>query len=493
MATPCSCLTVCAALVLGACTPSFAGPWHQVDGPYFRVISRASESDARATHHDLDQFLHVFSTVAWKERNPPRHKITAVLFDDRRELREFLGARVNGTFFRRAPIAPMLVAYRGREDPSSETLKHELAHYLQSTSTTNQPSWFIEGLASYLQTASMNDAGEALIGIPPAGHRYFAHVYGVLDAEDLFDPRQDIHDPAFYPSAWLLTHYLMQERSAALVDFYRALGMGRTHQAAWRASFADLTPSAIDDTLGRYLRDRGYANYRAIPVEPHTEPATQYTQLNAADAHALRALLYALHGNRAVDLVQARASAADALDAVRRLDENHPLGTLVALEMLPPPPNALERARAFATTHPEDPHAWHTLLRWLHRSHADAQRIDAAARAGLEHHPQDVSLLVFAADAALHLGDNKRAHALAGAAMDRRNTDADVVLMFGRTLLAVGKCDDGMKLIYMALPRIGLRTEVAPPDLSEARRTCEASQPRQDADLAETPLPDQNR
>lgn len=474
-------LTVCTALAaLGACTPSFAGPWHQVDGPYFRVISRASEADARATHRDLDQFLHVFSTVAWKDRNPPRHRITAIVFDDRRELREMLGARVNGTFFERAPIAPMLVAYRGREDPSSETLKHELAHYLQSASNTNQPSWFIEGLASYLQTASMNDAGEALIGMPPADRLYFAQVYGVLDADALFDPRQDIHDPAFYPSAWLLTHYLMQERTDALVDFYRELGMGRTHQAAWRASFADLTPSAIDETLDHYLRDRGFANYRAIPVDPHTEPETQYTQLNTADAHAMRALLYALHGNRNMDLAQARASATAALDAAGRLDPNNALGTLVALEMLPPPPNPLERAQAFAAAHPEDPHAWHVLLRWLHRSHADAQRIDTAARVGLERHPQDVSLLVLAADAALRLGDNERAHTLATAAMHRRNTDADVVLTYGRTLLAVGKCAEGMKLIYMALPRLGLRSDITASDLSEAKRTCEESQPAQD-------------
>jgi len=433
------------------------GVWQRLEGAHFVVLTNQGDEDALETLHELERFLASFTQFGWTAYTEHQHKVTAVVFENDVELHAFLPHRYGGMFTAHAPYAPLIVAYNGEGGFRGESIKHELAHYLASLSTPRQPAWFSEGLACYFETATTNiDNDEVSIGRPHEGLASVIGQEGILRASDLLAPQRDSHGRNFYPSAWLLMHYLMSQHQESLVAFHARLIEGDEASVAWASAFPALTPAALDIELEAYAR-RGRYQYavRDIPLEERTPPLRSL--LSDADVLAIRALLFALNPFDRRDPAKARTLALRDLDASSALDPLNALGVVVRMQIdIAPPDEAVEVATRLTQAHAEEWTAWMLLLDSLHRAQVDNARLDAAATEAIRHHPNNRSLLVVAVSSALEGGDVQRALDIARHAKKLHGGDSDVLLRYALALFAVGACDTARSAGQRALLRMPL-------------------------------------
>lgn len=441
--------------------PSRGGSqWQRLEGPHFIVLTNQEDGEALATLNELERFLAIFGQFGWTGGTAHPHKVTAVVFENDVELHAFVPHRVGGMFFSSAPYAPLILAYNGEGGFRSLAIRHELVHYLASLSTPRQPAWFAEGIACYFATASTNiDNDEVSLGRPDEQLAQTLEQHGVLSAVQLLDPHRDAHGRTFYPSAWLLVHYLMTHHQQAFVDYHARLIAAEEPSEAWQAAFPTLTPERLDLELEQYLM-RGRYQYavRDLPVDDGPPPLRR--RLTDADVLALRALLFALNPLERRTREDAHDLMLRDLLAAEQLSPLHPLGTVVRLrEVVHAPREAVALSRELVRAHPEEWTAWVVLIESLHRDAADAPTIDAAASGAVHFHPDNVTLLLAATDAALAVADHQRALSYARRAKQTYGSHPEVLLRYAFALFGVGACDTARAAGVRALSRLPMTAD----------------------------------
>ena len=334
-----------------ATADAFDNTWCEVDAGDFRLITDASETEARQMVRTLQAFRPVAARYLPGRANPADPPLTVMVFDGRRDFRRAIGTSVVGFLVPSLDENLMVVG----PDPNAfapwDSLLHEYVHYLLRTRLdVNLPSWYDEGLSGMLSSARLED-GRVVVGeLPTEALRHGIDesrlsLAEVLEAEDVWDWRRE-RTRGFYDWSRLLVHRLALGHLDGRED-WRA-GMER-----YLADDAPSLPAALGQTaqsmareLERYLRDPVTV---AHPATPPPETALPHRCLDASEIVERVALAVLHHNPRdAARRIEARLEAdPDNAGLWRTLS--------LAREAADDSEGALTAARQARTLAPEDP------------------------------------------------------------------------------------------------------------------------------------------
>ncbi len=324
--------------------PSKGGPeWIEIKTQHFTLWTDTSTVRAYTLVQRLERVRSVIYTVAFPEL-PGGGTTLVVAPSDFWEYRVF--AREPFAVSQcGSPLRAPIMMMPADADADDEVVAHELAHAISFDAMPRQPPWFAEGFATFFETVVIvAEHGAVGVGAVPDNLRRDLRTSGAMPAADLFVG--DEYDLSFEATSWAAFAYLQTKEPARLHELERLFASQRG-RAAWRHVFPELTASAFDQALAKWLTTYGYVT-RTYRLDVSPRPATQRA-LGDGDVLAIRALLFSygpFHGDFAATLADAtRADPTNVL--ARTLD-------LALRANLP----SLEVARSIAAAHPDSWLAW---------------------------------------------------------------------------------------------------------------------------------------
>ncbi len=341
------------ALCLVACAgtpklPSQGGTWLEVKTENITLWTNAGAHAARELVQRMElQRLVVLGLMRVKTRTRP---IFAVAFRRASQLRSM--ADISGLAFAWDENNPsmMPVVALSYENDEDYIINHELAHAVSFSIVRNQPRWLAEGMATYFESGVPDETTRiAQVGLPHDGlRRYLSGNHRLPTTRQLFSCKSvECTDPDFYAASWLLFSYLINREHGRLGHYLAMIDAGIDHAVAWQTVFSDLTPEALDLTIGR---DIGSFALPEVRVEPKPI-AMQGRELSDVDLLATRALLDSMFGRD------------EPLRVAREVLERAPTHLLAALIAVSHGHKlAATQARAITEAHPTDARAWLMLL-----------------------------------------------------------------------------------------------------------------------------------
>jgi hypothetical protein len=356
--------------------------WRELTTANFRLRTDLGEADARANLESFETLRAALLTVfgAPADTRLGRTEVTVL---DRGW--NSVGGRYLNAFFTSNLGFPQIAMSSSATPFSQDTVKHELVHQLSHVLRPEEPVWLAEGLAQYFETLELTDDQRLVVGRPDPQTLRVVQRIGIMPVADL-RAAVDIHAPEslFHSSAWLLVHYLMNQRLEALTTYQRLLARGHHEPAAWAEAFADLPPGELDERLHRYV-DGGQYYVFNYPFRAPTVEVQATGPVDPAEAHATRAMIYAEVSKSSLasaDMMprhseELQMCARQELDEAFRSDKDNPLGLMVQSQLLAQPVG-VNRAQSSADKHPTDWRAWFLVVISLQQSGGDRARTEAA-------------------------------------------------------------------------------------------------------------------
>jgi len=279
---------------------------------------------------------------------------------------------------------------------SDHVLFHEYAHhFMYQNFDASFPGWFVEGFAEYYMTADIRRDGVDVGKFNEDRVLWLNHAPW-MSLDDLLAQRPRVgarqHD-TYYPLAWLVTHWFMNEpsRRPMLVAYLNGLGRGADGAAAMEQAVGMPLPE-FKKTLETYLHARW--PFRRVTYD-FPEAAVAITPLPAAadDLILLGQRLKIGVRESQIEQTMADVRAAAALhpgDPMAQLIQGHmeiergdkALGKTLLLQVLEAQPNNVEAlhylAVASMTAADEDPDNASTLIREARGYLTRAYQIDDA-------------------------------------------------------------------------------------------------------------------
>ena len=272
--------------------PAKGGPaWRELTSDHFVLRTDLSPRDALETVRTLEDTRAAMLAGMWAGAAGPPGKSTAIALASLDETWRFTGTTFAGVHLRQPPFpATLLIS----PDPKQqETAKHELAHELALYFLPVEPSWFAEGLATFLATIQYDrDKGLSVLGEADVERYRLFTTSGPVSLDQLMGPLPD--DPLTvsrtYATTWLLTHYLYNKRGPGWQHLQDRLARLQPGTDAFRAEFPDLDAEGLQRTLMDYAK-RGQYVVRTLPVAPWSGTPRIRTMTDG-EVHGLRAFLY---------------------------------------------------------------------------------------------------------------------------------------------------------------------------------------------------------
>lgn len=219
-----------ASLWLAASAVPAQAEWNRIETPEFALQADMEPDALRAIGAQLvdhDRLLRQVLKVSGPGRG---RRIEMVIYGEHAELVAASGMPAfAGGFFSANPIEnfALLPARASEADYDAvETARHEYTHYFMARHLgTWQPAWYIEGLASFFETARRGPDGLMRYGRPSEPMLAFREEFGGLPFADIGTMPDFRGDPRrigrFYAQAWLVTsHYYMGGRQAGAIGAY---------------------------------------------------------------------------------------------------------------------------------------------------------------------------------------------------------------------------------------------------------------------------------
>ncbi len=264
--------------------PSQGGAgWQRLETKHFDLASNLDAEQAERVIASFEEIYDLLGLAVFGRSVIPEVHTSAVIFEQRQELRQFYGDAVGGIYFdslsNDLEATPTLVTY-GTLDPYSRvTFAHELTHRFNHFALGPTPLWLNEGLANYYSTIRGQD-GEPVVG--ETDPRYMCASGGVQQAvgdivcnyevlrastlppidELLGYERSEFYrtstDPQAsssydgrektkrnYAAAWLLVHMLQHSEHDYAQKFRRLMqGPASQHKGAQLAELVRAVPKA---------------------------------------------------------------------------------------------------------------------------------------------------------------------------------------------------------------------------------------------------------
>jgi hypothetical protein len=351
---------VIAALALAGCyahptippLPSQGGPaWVEVTSPHFAMWTDAPVARARELVHDMEQHRDVVIGVAVHDDRAAAKSVVIALRDA-----DEVAAFVPQQFIAYAigvpnPVwTPVIVIAADADNDKLHVLTHELTHVIINSAVGHQPHWFAEGIATYFETARINQAATSVVvGQTPDQVVSWLRTHHPLPVASLFAcTTPACMHPAFYATAWALFAFLINVHPDELAAFITSL-----HDAppGTDVAFTALTNEQLDRELAQWLT-HGRRLVTTYKLELH-DIATADRPLADRDALAARAIMRSAFS-------RSPAATRAAIDAALAADPTSVTANLLLRAVAPDAPAAT--ARAVADAHPDDWRAWWLLL-----------------------------------------------------------------------------------------------------------------------------------
>lgn len=137
----------------------------------------------------------------------------------------------------------------GLRSDSRQVAVHEMAHRLLEDALPHLPSWFNEGLASFLETAFIRD-GSVWYGQPSADVVSTLATKPILPLRELLTTKVSDHgrsNDRYYATAWLVLNYLLIGNDGREVPRYKHLWQ-RLAAEPTRKDWSDVLTDIFDGT-----------------------------------------------------------------------------------------------------------------------------------------------------------------------------------------------------------------------------------------------------
>ncbi len=261
-------LAVASAFAVVIASPVIAATkWLRADTHNFIIYSSGNAQQLREFAENVERFdalLRLRTNVA---RDEQPYRLTIYMLaqaDDVARMVEDKQEMTAGIYLPRAE-GSFAIANRSKAnskfDLSGNTvLFHEYAHHFMFRNfTAPYPSWYIEGFAEFVSTATFKSNGEWQMGAPPY---YCGNSLVSVDVPiesllfEVARRKTGAQTDAFYGRSWLLVHMLSMDPawSGKLTGFLKATMAGTPHRDAAIAAFGDL--ALLDKALDKYLARR---------------------------------------------------------------------------------------------------------------------------------------------------------------------------------------------------------------------------------------------
>jgi hypothetical protein len=273
--------------------PSQGGPrWVEYQSEHFRLQTDMDEYGARETVRQLEERRTGLLNAAWHGADFRTPRTRVVVFRSANELQEFVFRNIKGMWTLDARGEKLIVLGRDSRD-SMRVFTHELTHDLGSSYFARQPRWLSEGMARFLETLQVDEAGgRVIIGVPDIEEAWEIHSLPALFRYDREGWGPD------YEESWSLIFYLANYEGAQFNEYQKALFRGDEPDEAWRKAFPayvtddDLwkLQSKVNGAIRELRFSRRYKN--ASAVLQRYEGAIDLRVMPEPEIRALRAELF---------------------------------------------------------------------------------------------------------------------------------------------------------------------------------------------------------
>ncbi|WP_426751145.1 DUF1570 domain-containing protein [Myxococcus sp. Y35] len=431
------------------CSAHGGDTWHEARSEHFRVWTDLDEDDARDVAVALER-TRAMVGLWWgegSEFNPPGTMDVVVL---RRQgaLLEFaepgVAGYVNTSY---AYIRPFAVMADGDRQRVPQVIRHELVHYLSRFVLLNQPRWFAEGLAMYLEVSEDRLDDTVQMGLDHPDALNSVRLRGVLPLEKLW--AWDVAAPPeherahHYASAWAWVHYLLNWQAERFADFQRRLARGEPSKDAWEVAFSGVSVPELERALANVVR--GDAEYTIVTRKlPAVSTDVAVRVMGDADVHLTRAWLHLFPGGGALTPEQRREAARlDIVETLRR-EPGHVGAAVLGASMESDIATKLARARELVAAHPNSAEAWGLLGDALEGDASAAAERGDARRNAVRLAPEEPSLRVALAREYSANGRHGNALAQAVKAAQLAPWSEAVQATLAVATAARGRCDDAL-------------------------------------------------
>jgi tetratricopeptide (TPR) repeat protein len=440
--------------------PSAAGAWTELRSAHFILDTDASDETAASLMAKLERFrAGDLQALTGGDAELPGH--IRVIVPASRGMFLDVAGDWNTAFYAQGPYSePVILAPVASFLDEPELVAHELAHAVSSYLFPEQPRWFSEGIALFVQTLGSRVGDSAMVGhnlhvmhasapgtavgAVPSGYGDFSSDSGLAVRSAALLNWKGKEDPAthirYHVSSWLLYHWLWNTRGRELSAFEKQLADGDDPRAAWLTNFPDLDPAKpaqmekLDVELVNY-RKRG--RFVMAKIEAKAEFKTSDVAISAADVR-----LWLIHlrlewpKNKDDRAALMRAQ----LEKARAEDPKNPaaLLRLAALDGKVTP----ETARAAAEGAPQDFRGW----MGLSTISTDPKEKEMAARKAVALETECASCNNQLAWILAESGRAKEALPYANRAVDLAPWDARSVDSLAEVAVQLWQCPEAIKL-----------------------------------------------
>ncbi|MBL8915344.1 MAG: DUF1570 domain-containing protein [Archangium sp.] len=290
------------ATVSPECASHGGNTWRQVVSPHFSLVTNLGAEEAKASMLKLEMSRSAVLPVL-QGTELSTAPIEVVLFASGAQLNAVAGT--DQSFWSEDFRGPLFVIQDDANilasNPQLERTLHELTHLLSARVFRRLPRWVAEGLASYLETVTL-DVKEKTARRGKANQVRLGDIerWNILPVESLWawtgvekdKPGLEQHRLA---SAWFWVYFLVNEHRAAFEGFLKALAKGDGPSAAWKKAFPELTTASMASASDKF-RAEGRSTGQSIELS-RMDLAITESALPDARVHAVFSRLAALRGD----------------------------------------------------------------------------------------------------------------------------------------------------------------------------------------------------
>ncbi|HTW58134.1 MAG TPA: hypothetical protein VMD99_08390 [Terriglobales bacterium] len=267
-------LAFLAACLLSLATAATAAekPWIEVRSPHFRVLTDASQRDARQVAHEFEQMRAVFADRYPQFRLEGGAPLLIFAARDESTAKSLepaewrtKGAKPAGIYHHAWEKEYVMVRMdewnqAGREEEARQVVYHEYTHSLLHLNLHWLPVWLDEGMANYYGYTRFQ-GNKIYVGAPPTRPEQMPR-QPLIPIETLigvnqFSPYYHDEDKIFqfYAESWALVHFMMwgpgMNDGKRLNQFASLLQQGVEQKKAFQQAFGSFAD--MDKALGNYV------------------------------------------------------------------------------------------------------------------------------------------------------------------------------------------------------------------------------------------------
>lgn len=273
------------------------GGWKQVTTPDFTLMTDLDVPSTEVAAELLSQSLTGLKAMFGKAPTVGETSITVIALKDGLEFERRFGRLAWGIAYS-SERGTVLILYGEPEkwfqrtsltyEGSQSVVTHELAHAVLRRYWADQPRWFGEGLAQYLETFRWLSADKLVLGDPNlSAYRYYRAIrsISVADMRDwkTMEGKNELEIGGLYGVSWAFVHYMRNQRSNDLGKYMARLANESPSQA-WAETFAG-QEDAIDKAIYAYMNQGQYKQV-TILLPPAAPVPVKITPMRTEEANA---------------------------------------------------------------------------------------------------------------------------------------------------------------------------------------------------------------